>query len=78
MNTYIAYDKDTKQVLGFITNDYTTIEEAAEVFQNFENYEIAKIEIELPQDFSDYKVIIENGQVVGFETIIREEVNANE
>ena len=71
MNTYIAYDRDTKQVLGFITNDYTTLEETSEVFKNFENYEVTKTNIELPQNFEDFKVIIKNGQVIGFETIIR-------
>lgn len=73
MNTYIAYNKSTFQILGFISNDYTTIEETAEVFQNFENYDVKKTELEIPSDFSSYKVIITDNEITGFEKIEREE-----
>lgn len=75
MNTYIAYDKDTFQILGFISNDYTTIEETAEVFQNFENYEVKQTQLEIPSNFSDYKVVISGNEITGFEEIEREEEN---
>lgn len=67
MNTYIAYDKNTYQILGFIKNNYTTIEETAEVFQNYENYEVIRTNLEMPNLFSNYKVVIEEGELKGFE-----------
>ena len=75
MNTYVAYDKNTFQILGFISNDYTTIEETAEVFQYFENYEVKKTELEIPNNFSNYKVVISGNEITGFEKIEREEEN---
>ena len=67
MNTFIAYDTDTFQVLGFIRNDYTKFEETNEIFQWFENYKVIKTELEIPSLFSLYKIKIENEQVIGFE-----------
>lgn len=75
MNTFIAYDKDTYQILGFISNNYTTIEETSEVFQNFENYEVKKIEFEIPNNFSKYKVVLKDGELIGFEEMEVEDAN---
>ena len=72
MNTFIAYDIDTFQILAFIKNDYTTFEQVGEVFQNFENYDVRQTDLEIPEFFSNYKVVIENDEIVGFEEIIQE------
>ena len=37
MRRFIAYDKDTYRILGFIENDYTDITETEEVFKNFDD-----------------------------------------
>ena len=66
MNTFIAYDKDTFQILGFIKNDYTILEETKEVFKNFENYEVKKTSIDVPAFFSEYKVVLENEEIISF------------
>lgn len=76
MNTYVAYDKNTFQILGFIRNDYTTLEETKEVFQNFENYEVKKTNLEVPNFFSDYKVVLEDNEIAVFEKMeVRNEDN---
>lgn len=67
MNTYVAYDKKSFRILGFIRNDYTSLEEAKDVFENFENHEVAKTLLELPYSFSNYKAIIKNDEIIAFE-----------
>ena len=67
MNTYVAYDKNTFQILGFIKNDYTTLDETKEIFKNFENYEVARTDLEIPNFFSNYKVVIEKDEITSFE-----------
>lgn len=69
MKTYIAYDKDTFQILGFISNNYTKLEETEEIFQNFENYEVIETNLKMPSDFDNYKLIIENGICIKIEKI---------
>ena len=75
MNTYIAYDTDTHQILGFISNNYTTIEETAEVFQNFQNYDVIQTDMDIPSVFDNYKVKIENNILIGFEEMPNESIN---
>lgn len=75
MNTFVAYNRNTFQILGFIKNDYTSLEETKEVFKNFENYEVTKTELEIPTFFSSYKVVIENSKIVAFEEL---EANSND
>ena len=73
MRKFIAYDKDTKQILGFIENDYTDISETSEVFKNFENYEVIQADdIKIPNFYSNYKLIFEEGLVIGIEEIYEE------
>lgn len=69
MNTFVAYNKNTFQILGFIKNDYTSLEETTEVFKNFENYEVAKTELEIPTFFSNYTVVIKDNEIVAFEEL---------
>lgn len=69
MNTYVAYDKDSFQILAFIKNNYTNIEETKEIFKNFENCTISRTSLEIPNIFSDYKVIIKNDEIVNFEKL---------
>lgn len=69
MNTYVAYDKDSFQILAFIKNNYTNIEETKEIFKNFENCTISRTSLEIPTIFSDYKVIIKNDEIVNFEKL---------
>lgn len=73
MRKFIAYDKDTYRILGFISNDYTSIEETNEVFKNFENYEVVQSEeIQIPPFFDNYRLIFEEGNLVGIEEIPEE------
>lgn len=67
MNTYVAYDKNTFQILAFIKNDYTALDETKEIFKNFENYEVARTDLEIPNFFSNYKVVIEKDEITSFE-----------
>ena len=67
MNTYVAYDKNTFQILAFIKNDYTALDETKEIFKNFENYEVARTDLEIPNFFSNYKVVVEKGEITSFE-----------
>lgn len=61
----IAYNKDNKKILGFISTDYEINPE--EVFGNFENYEVVKTEIEPPlTGFKKYEVDIENGELKNY------------
>lgn len=79
MKTFIAYDKETYQIIGFIKNDYSRIEDTAEVFQNFENYEVIDAgAIDMPNFFDKYKVIIEEGLFKGIEIIEIEELPVTE
>jgi len=75
MNTFIAYDKNTYQILGFIRNSYTTIEETKEVFKNFENYDVKQTALEIPNNFSKYKVVLKDGELIGFEEMEVEDAN---
>lgn len=72
--TFIAYNKDSLKILGFIKNNYTTLDETKEVFNNFENYEVARTDLEIPNFFSNYKVVIENEQIIRFEKLSKEGV----
>ena len=73
MRKFIAYDKDTYRILGFISNDYTSIEETNEVFKNFENYGVVQSEeIQIPPFFDNYRLIFEEGNLVGIEEIPEE------
>ena len=59
MNTLIAYDKDNFIIKSFISNNYSTLEDADEVFQNFENYKVGisfDDSLDLP-NLLKYKVI---------------------
>lgn len=69
MKTFIAYDKDTFKILGFIRNDYSKLEDVDEVFQNFENYEIVETDVEMPENFYNLKVIIRENKMLGFENV---------
>lgn len=72
MNTFVAYDKNSFQILAFIKNDYTKLEETKEIFKNFENYEVARTDLEIPNFFSNYKVVIENEKIIRFEKLSKE------
>lgn len=63
---HIAYDKDTFNILGFIgTNEGIN---PNEVFRGFDNYNYSQTNIQPPfTDFNNYKVVIENDQIVGYE-----------
>ena len=78
MNTYVAYDKNTFQILGFIRNDYTALDETKEIFKNFENYEVARTDLEIPNFFSNYKVVIGNEKIIRFEELSKEGEENNE
>ena len=70
MRKFIAYDKDTYRILGFIENDYTDITETEEVFKNFENYEVIETDaIKVPPFFENYRLVFEEGNLVGIEEI---------
>ena len=70
MRRFIAYDKDTYRILGFIENDYTDITETEEVFKNFENYEVIETDaIKVPPFFENYRLIFEEENLVGIEEI---------
>lgn len=58
----IAYDKDTKQILGFIdTNEEINPEE---VFSNFHNYEVIKTDKRPPIiDFDKHTINFENNEI---------------
>ena len=62
-NTFIAYDKDNFRILAFIQNNYTKIEDTEEIFQNFENYEVVQTNIKVPSNYSNYMVILEDGNL---------------
>jgi hypothetical protein len=75
--TFIAYDKNNFNILCFITNDYSTIYDAKEVFSGFENYEIVETNITVPNDFAKYKVVFdENGVFTGVEKLTQDEIYA--
>ena len=63
--TYIAYDKNTLMILAFITTD--DIINPSEVFVNFNNYEVLTTNLTIPVNYSNYKVQIVDGEIVGFE-----------
>lgn len=65
MNTYIWYDNNTLQILGFISNDYSTLEEVQGCF-DFNNSSIIVTKLEIPNNYTNYKLNIENNEVKGF------------
>lgn len=70
VKSFICYDLETKQILAFIRNDYTTIESADEVFQHFTNYGIVETELDVPNNFTDYKVQLDDeNKFIGLELI---------
>lgn len=69
MNTFIAYNKYSKKILGFITNDYSKLEDMAEVFKEFENYDVVQTDVEVPNNFDEYKVVMGGGTFSGIERI---------
>ena len=70
MRKFIAYDKDTYRILGFISNDYIDISQTEEVFKNFENYEVIENDaIQIPPFFDNYRLVFEDGNLVGIEKI---------
>ena len=70
MRKFIAYDKDTYRILGFISNDYMDISQTEEVFRNFENYEVIENDaIQIPPFFDNYRLVFEEGNLVGIEKI---------
>lgn len=76
VKSFICYDLETKQILAFIRNDYTTIEAADEVFQAFTNYGVTETEFDVPDNFTNYKVNLdENNLFMGFELIEKKEEN---
>ena len=73
MRKFIAYDKDTKQILGYIENDYTDISETELIFHNFENYEVVQSNtIQIPPFFDNYRLVFEEGNLTGIEEIPEE------
>lgn len=72
MKTFIAYDINTFQILCFITNNYSTINEVSEIFKNFSNYNIIALDnFIMPNNYRDYKIILdENNNFVSMEIII--------
>jgi hypothetical protein len=73
MRKFIAYDKDTYRILGFIANDYMDISQTEEVFKNFENYEVIETDaIQIPPLFDNYRLIFEEGTLIGIEEIPEE------
>ncbi|MBR3280913.1 MAG: hypothetical protein IKI57_03590 [Clostridia bacterium] len=70
MRKFIAYDKDTYRILGFISNDYIDISQTEEVFKNFENYEVIETDaIQVPPLFDNYRLKFEEGILIGIEEI---------
>ena len=63
MKTFICYDNDSLLILAFIRNDYSKLED---IQFDFENSTIIETELEPPVNYSSKKVVIENGEVVGF------------
>lgn len=58
----VAYNKDSKKILGFIVADYEINPE--EVFGEFINYEVVQTEIMPPlTGYDKYIVDIENGEL---------------
>ena len=79
VKSFICYDLETKQILAFIRNDYTTIESADEVFQHFTNYGILETELDVPSNYNDYIVQLnEENQFIGFELIKNKENTSEE
>ena len=61
----IAYNKDSKQILGFIIAEYEI--NPKEVFDGFENYEVIKTEIKPPfKGYNKYMVNIENNELKSY------------
>lgn len=79
VKSFICYDLETKQILAFIRNDYTTIESADEVFQHFTNYGILETELDVPSNYNDYIVQLnDENQFIGFEFIKNKENTSEE
>ena len=79
VKSFICYDLETKQILAFIRNDYTTIESADEVFQHFTNYGILETELDVPSNYNDYIVQLnDENQFIGFEPIKNKENTSEE
>ena len=79
VKSFICYDLETKQILAFIRNDYTTIESADEVFQHFTNYGILETELDVPSNYNDYIVQLNNeNQFISFELIKNKENTSEE
>ena len=79
VKSFICYDLETKQILAFIRNDYTTIESADEVFQHFTNYGILETELDVPSNYNDYIVQLgDENQFIGFELIKNKENTSEE
>ena len=73
--TFICYNLEHLNILAFIRNDYSTIFDAAEVFKNFENYGIIETDIEPPEEYTKYKIILDENEVfIGFEKLTQEEI----
>lgn len=68
MKSYIWYDNNLK-ILGFISNSYSTLEDVRDCF-NFENSQIIETNKEVPQNYENYKLVIADGEVVGFEEVL--------
>ena len=76
VKSFICYDLETKQILAFIRNDYTTIESANEVFQEFSNFGIVETELDVPSNYIDYKVnLTEDNTFESFEFVPEENKN---
>ncbi len=78
MKKFIAYNKNNFNILGYIENQYTTIQETSEIFRNFENYDVIEADkFEIPENYEKYKVTIEEGLLTRIE-LIPDETNTQE
>lgn len=78
MKKFIAYDKDTYRILGYIENDYSTFEDTKQIFQNYQNYEVIEADgLAMPYFYNKYKLVFEEGKATGTE-LIQEETDAQE
>lgn len=64
MKTFICYDNTNLYILGFVRNDYSKKED---ITFNFENSTIKETELEPPANYSKYRVVLSDGEIVGFE-----------
>jgi len=64
MKTFICYDNTSLYILGFIRNDYSKKED---ITFSFENSTIKETELEPPANYEKYRVLLSDGEIVGFE-----------